>query len=95
MDFSADIAAELDEDLRYRDPQNAACGNNPAEIHQQAIDSLSRIIQGYMDDKNRLATWFGKYMTQIKDDDFDCASASPLVNGSAYRLEPHCRSAYS
>ena len=95
LDFSAEIAAELSEDLRYQDPENAVLGKNQAEIHDQTISSLSEIIQRYMGDKNRLAKWFGKYMTQQISDEESTPSCAPgIIMGATYRLEQHCRSAY-
>lgn len=59
------ICDRLSSDQRYTDPdlQPAA---SPGEIDQDAIARLQGILKHYLDDPDRLADWFGRFMTEPK-----------------------------
>lgn len=53
---------ELDETLRYRDPELTA-NNNCGEISKSAIDNVQKIFLSQFNDKEKISDWFGQYVT--------------------------------
>lgn len=58
---------ELDETLRYRDPELTA-NNNCGEISKSAIDNVQKIFLSQFNDKEKIADWFGQYITDYLND---------------------------
>jgi len=63
--FCDETLDSLSEELRYSDP-GLLPQENGGEIAHQAIDAVQSILQHYVNDKQRVAQWFGRYMTQQK-----------------------------
>ncbi len=65
LDYPQDIGEQLSEDIRYTDP-NLVSQSNPGQITSEAILNVQKILTQYIDDQDRLAHWFGRYMTSPK-----------------------------
>jgi 50S ribosomal protein L16 3-hydroxylase len=59
-----EIALDIVDDKRFSDP-DLTLQNNPGEIQSNAIDQIRTILNEHFTD-DRLAVWFGKYMTERK-----------------------------
>ena len=64
-DFCDDKIENLNEELRYSDPQRLA-QNNPGEISSETIDTIQQILMQQITDKESLADWFGRFITHPK-----------------------------
>ena len=66
QEFSDDyVGRQLSEDLRFADP-DLVPQTNPGHMPAEALHSVHRILRRYVDDQDRLAEWFGCYMTTPK-----------------------------
>lgn len=62
-----DHICELNETLRYQDPllpSNSNCG----EISSDAINNIQKILLSQFSDKEKIADWFGKFITEYLSD---------------------------
>ena len=75
-DFAHDLAANLDNDLRYKDP-SLTRQRNPGEINSRAVHRLRDILLQYTSDEEKLGDWFGRFMTTRKYTDHD---ATPEID---------------
>lgn len=71
--FCDEQLSYIDEQQRFADP-GLKHQENPGEIHQEAIDAVQQILSTYVNDRDSLAQWLGRYMTepkypQLHDDD--------------------------
>lgn len=82
-DFSDDLGEQLGRETRYRDP-DLQLQDNPGEISPAALARVQQILAGYLQDPQRLAQWFGRYMTDPKYPELD-QTGEPL---SVEELEP-------
>lgn len=64
-DFCDDTLSGLSEELRYSDP-GLQQQSHEGEITPEAIEKAQKILQHYVNDKQRVAEWFGRYVTQQK-----------------------------
>ncbi len=62
------IGETLNEDLRYTDPDLVPQAN-PGQITAGALEKAQHILRQYLNDKDRLAQWFGSFMTAPKYDE--------------------------
>ncbi|ANY21400.1 50S ribosomal protein L16 arginine hydroxylase [Tsuneonella dongtanensis] len=77
----------LGEDDRYTDPDLSADAH-PGEISATALARLQDMALGALADRAAFASWFGRYVTQPKDDRLDWApdeqmTAADLAGGGA------------
>ena len=63
--FSKYLAEQLDEDLLYEDP-DLELQENAALIKEDVIEKMQKIMMDYLSDKEKLASWFGRYITDPK-----------------------------
>ena len=59
------IGEQLPESLRYQDP-DINYQANTGEISQQSINQLQEILKQYIEDKDVIRHWFGRYITTPK-----------------------------
>jgi 50S ribosomal protein L16 3-hydroxylase len=65
LDFPEYIGEQLSEEVRYADPDLVPqC--NPGQITPAAVKKVQKILTQYVEDHDRLAQWFGRYMTSPK-----------------------------
>lgn len=88
LDYAQERASALTEDQRFSDPDRAASAN-PGLIAETDLAQVRSILQKLLLDDTRLASWFGRFMTQPSRDAlrFDLASPYPA-------LAPGVRAAY-
>ena len=65
LDFSESVGEELSEEIRYTDPDLVPQAN-PGQITSEAVNKVERIFTQYVEDHEKLAQWFGCYMTAPK-----------------------------
>ena len=65
LDFPEYIGEQLSEEVRYADP-DLVPQSNPGQITPEAVKKVQRILTQYVEDHDRLAQWFGRYMTSPK-----------------------------
>lgn len=58
---------ELDEGLRYQDPVLSK-NDNSGEISSNAINNIQEILLSQFKDKEKIADWFGQYITEYLND---------------------------
>ena len=68
LDYPEYIGEQLSEDIRYADP-NLVAQSNPGQITSEAVQNVQKILTQYVEDRNSLAQWFGRYMTSPKYQD--------------------------
>ena len=61
---------ELDDKLRYQDPDLSSNQNN-GEISSEAINKIQKILLSQFSDTNKIADWFGHFITEYLNDDED------------------------
>lgn len=97
LDFSQEIASNLDQDQRYRD-ENTPKSNHPGEINPRVIDSIKEIVEHYSGNTELLAQWFGEYMTRSNASmdiaPHTCLTSEDLPEEEVFRLSPFARSAF-
>jgi 50S ribosomal protein L16 3-hydroxylase len=64
-EFSHFIGQTLGEENRYTDP-DLAPQSNPGQITPEALNKVHQILRWYVEDKERIAEWFGRTMTMQK-----------------------------
>ncbi len=65
LDYPEYIGEQLSEQVRYADP-GLVSQANPGQITPEAIQNVQKILMQYVEDQDRLAQWFGRYMTSPK-----------------------------
>ena len=65
LDFPEYIGEQLNEEIRYADPDLVPQAN-PGQITSEAVKKVQKILTQYVEDQNSLAQWFGRYMTSPK-----------------------------
>jgi len=65
LDFPEYIGEQLNEEVRYADPDLVPQGN-PGQITSEAVKKVQKILTQYVEDQDNLAQWFGRYMTSPK-----------------------------
>ncbi|NKB77368.1 MAG: cupin domain-containing protein [Gammaproteobacteria bacterium] len=68
LDYYEEVAEQLNEDIRYSDP-NLVPQPNPGQITPEAVLNVQKILAQYIDDHDRVAQWFGRCMTSPKYSD--------------------------
>ena len=58
-----DHITELNDNLRYQDPNLSASQNN-GEISSEAINKVQEILLSQFSDKTKIADWFGRFITE-------------------------------
>ncbi|GJL68687.1 MAG: cupin [Nitrospirales bacterium] len=79
LDYSESAGEELSEEVRYADPDLVPQAN-PGQITFDAVKKVRKVFSQYVEDDNKLAQWFGCYMTSPK---YQHEEATP----DEYRLE--------
>ena len=64
-EFCQDIALALGESYRYSDPGLEPAAN-PGEISAAAVAQVQSILQSYVSQPQKIAAWFGRFMTSPK-----------------------------
>ena len=64
-EFADFLACDLPEALRYADPDLKA-QTNPGYITPKALQKAQKILHGYVDNKEKVAEWFGRSVTVPK-----------------------------
>jgi len=65
LDFPEYIGEQLNEEVRYADP-DLVSQVNPGQITPEAVKKVQKILTQYVEDQDSLAQWFGRYMTSPK-----------------------------
>ena len=65
LDYPEYVGEQLSEEIRYADP-NLLPQTNPGQIRSGAVQNVQKILTQYVEDHDRLAQWFGRYMTSPK-----------------------------
>jgi len=68
LDFPESVGEQLSEEVRYADPDLVPQAN-PGQITPEAVKKVQHILTRYVEDHDRLAQWFGRYMTSPKYQD--------------------------
>ncbi len=68
---------DLDDDDRYRDPDDMTPGN-PGEISAQALHRLHDMVTRTMQDRDAFARWFGQYTSTRRYPDIDWSPEEPI-----------------
>ena len=68
LDFPEYIGEQLNEEVRYADP-DLVPQVNPGQITPEAVKIVQKILTKYVEDQDSLAQWFGRYMTSPKYQD--------------------------
>lgn len=63
-----DHITELDDKLRYQDPDLSSDQNN-GEISSDAINKIQELLLSQFSDKNKVADWFGCFITEYLNND--------------------------
>jgi len=64
-EFGNFVGGTLGEDVRYTDPDFVP-QPNPGQITPEALNKVHQILRWYVEDKDRVAEWFGRSMTMLK-----------------------------
>lgn len=59
------VSQQLGDSLRYSDAGMTPV-EDPASIDEQSIDRLQQILRPLVEDREALATWFGRFMTEAR-----------------------------
>ncbi|MEH6566732.1 MAG: cupin domain-containing protein [Halopseudomonas sp.] len=98
--FTDYLAHQLNDDARYSDA-GLKQPQDPAAIDPEAVDRLQQSLLALVQDKEALATWFGRHMTETRypelmqsyiDEDADLRAG--LSEGQALLHNPSVRLAY-
>ena len=81
-----DHIGEINEKLRYRDPQLSQ-NINSGEISEAAIDSIQKIFIEQFNNREKLADWFGEYITDYLNDHEDIESEKLTFSEFIQRLK--------
>jgi 50S ribosomal protein L16 3-hydroxylase len=101
VNYSDELISHLDESMRYSDIGHAS-QDNPGEITAQSLTEIKTIINQLITNDDLLAEWFGRYVTELKDDRqsyLDDEQAEQVIallqTGSTLDLNPITRLAFS
>lgn len=64
-EFSHEVALSLNDTQRYCDPKIPP-QQNPGELTPAALEQVQSILKSYLDQPEKTADWFGRYMTMPK-----------------------------
>ncbi len=64
-EFSGFVGDRLSEEVRYADP-DLKRQPHPGQITPDALQKVHQILRQYVEDKDRVAEWFGRSMTTLK-----------------------------
>lgn len=100
LHFTDYLAQQLRDDQRYSDP-SIIPSEQPAAIDDASLERLQQILLEQVQDKEALATWFGRFMTEprypemLNADDYADGDLLAAIN-AGYGLErnPTARLAY-
>lgn len=76
-DFTSTLVQDLPADVRYVDTAPHA-PEHPGVLQADAITQIQALLSTQLLDKQRIAHWFGRYMTSPKYPELSVASAEPL-----------------
>ena len=65
LDYFESVGEELSEEVRYADPDLVPQAN-PGQITSEAVKKVQKVFTQYVEDDDKLAQWFGCYMTTPK-----------------------------
>lgn len=65
QEFSDYVGRQLSEEVRFADP-DLVPQTNPGHLTAEALQTVHHILRQYVDDQEKLAEWFGRYMTVPK-----------------------------
>ena len=65
QEFSDYVGCQLSEEARFADP-DLIPQTNPGHLTAEALQTVHRTLRQYVDDQDKLADWFGRYMTVPK-----------------------------
>jgi len=65
QEFSDYVGRQLSEEVRFADPDLVPQAN-AGHMTVEAVQTVHRILRQYVDDQDRLAEWFGRFMTLPK-----------------------------
>lgn len=98
LHFTDYLAQQLSDDQRYTDVGISPC-SRPAAIDDASVERLQQILLSHVQDKEALATWFGRFMTEPRYPELltageydhdqlqaDIAAGYGLVRNAAARL---------
>ena len=75
MQYTDYISDQLSDSMRYADADQTV-PTNKGEIDDKALDRLQAILREHIEDRSKLAQWFGHQMTQLKhEQEADCEFA--------------------
>jgi 50S ribosomal protein L16 3-hydroxylase len=101
VNYSDEVISHLDESMRYTDAGRAS-QQNPGEITAQSLNEIKTIINQLATNDDLLAEWFGRYVTEQKNDRqgfLDEEQTEQVIallkQGSALDVNPSVRLAYS
>ncbi len=101
VNYSDEVISHLDESMRYSDIGHAS-QDNPGEITAQSLTEIKTIINQLITNDDLLAEWFGRYVTELKDDRqsyLDDEQAEQVIallqTGSTLDINPITRLAFS
>lgn len=77
--FVDDHIHELNDDLRYRDPLLVKSLSS-GEISTDAVNHIQEILLSQFNDKNKIADWFGRYITEYLHSDNEEHTVNTLSN---------------
>lgn len=66
-EFAAMVAEKVPEEDRYADP-DLTLQDNPGEIRPEVIERVRAALLARLDDRDSLAAWFGRHVTEPKSD---------------------------
>ncbi|MDH5587204.1 MAG: cupin domain-containing protein [Nitrospirota bacterium] len=78
LDFSESMGEELNDEVRYADPDLVPQAN-PGQITPEAVKNVQEILKHYVEDHDGLAQWFGCYMTSPKYQDEEATQEEHLL----------------
>ena len=72
-----DYVTSLDEKIRYQDPKFSSIQNS-GEITAEAINKIQNILISHINDKDQIADWFGRFITEYlnENDNLEIKSLS-------------------
>lgn len=94
LEFTQDIAADLSEDQRLRDPKLQP-QLFPSEISPATISEIQRILQEKISDTHLIKQWFGRYITETKYPSLDKHMLDAYAATTHWVLSTNARAAFS
>lgn len=77
-EFSEYVGRQLSEEARLSDP-GLKPQANPGKMTSAALQAVHRILRRYVDDRDLLAEWFGRYMTMPKYQEEEAEVETPEI----------------